>query len=155
MDDFVTKPISAAMLTQVLERHLKTPTVTPTAPVEETLTKTCITAFDPTVLNELPMVADGSNPEFVDQMLQLFVEDTKITFPAIDQAIQSGDMATFTRQVHTLKSSAAQVGAMALSAEAQWQEAQIRSGQPAQAGWPERLRQEFERFQQALDKQNT
>lgn len=149
MDDFVTKPISAAMLAQVLERHLKTPSTTPTTPVEQTLTQTSIAAYDPAVLNDLPMVADGTNPKFVGQMLQLFVEDTTMTFPAIDQAIQSGDLTTFKRQVHTLKSSAAQVGAMALSAEAQWQEAQICTGQPMQAGWTERLRQEFERFEHA------
>lgn len=150
MDDFVTKPISAAILTQVLQRHLSAKITTANATEAQPVAKTRTPVFDPAALNDLPMVADGSNPEFVEQMLRLFVEDTKMTFPTMDQAIQSGDITTFKRQVHTIKSSAAQVGAMVLSAEAQWQEAQIRNGQPAQAGWIERLRQEFERFEQAV-----
>ena len=151
MTDFASKPITRATLAKVLARHLpEIDSTTPSVPVTSVVDATTPAVFDPSVLNELPMVVDGTNPEFVGQMLTLFVEDTKAMFSAIELAIQAGDLSTLTRYVHTLKSSAAQVGAMALAAEAKRQEALLRNGLPAQMDWSASLRQAFDEFEKVL-----
>jgi HPt (histidine-containing phosphotransfer) domain-containing protein len=54
------------------------------------------------------------------------------------------------RSVHTLKSSGAAVGALALSRLAAHHEQQLRSKAPPGAGLPAALRAEYARFEQAL-----
>ncbi len=108
-------------------------------------------AFDPTVLNNMPMVADGSDPGFANEMLTLFITNTANLLLAMEQAANEGNMPTLTRLVHSLKSSAAQVGAMALSDQAKQQEALLREGKLPPADWHARLRLAFEQFQQARE----
>lgn len=154
MTDFASKPITRAALAEVLARHLPDKISTALADKASHVAGNTPVVFDPSVLNQLPMVADGTNPEFVGQMLDLFVEDTKRMFPAIEQAIREGDLPTLTRYVHTLKSSAAQVGALALSAEARRQEGLLRGGHPALMDWPVLLRQAFDHFELARASQS-
>ena len=59
------------------------------------------------VVNALPMVADGSDVGFADQILELFVQGTKTALDAIEQAVRVRNLASLARVVHTLKSSAA------------------------------------------------
>ena len=68
---------------------------------------------------------------FADQILELFVEGAKTALDAIDQADRDRNLAGLARVLHTLKSSAAQVGAMALSVEAERQELLQRAGASA------------------------
>ena len=151
MSDYLAKPISMASLTRTLGHNLPdswqeaTSLQAPAAGQSD-----AAAAFDCSVVNALPMVADGSDVGFADQILELFVEGTKTALDAIDQAVRDRDLARLARSVHTLKSSAAQVGAMALSAEAARQELLLRAGAPAQANWPALLRQAFDGFELAL-----
>jgi len=57
------------------------------------------------------------------------------------------------RQVHTLKSSSATVGALALAALAESQEARLRAGVPADPGLAQRLRAAFRQLEQVLGEQ--
>ena len=155
MTDFVSKPITRAALADVLARYLPDNVATAPAGKVSLVVGNTPAVFDPSVLNALPMVVDGTNPEFVGQMLDLFAEDTKKMFPAIEQAIRESDLPTLTRYVHTLKSSAAQVGALALSAEARRQEGLLRSGHPALMEWPVLLRQAFDHFELAQASQRS
>jgi HPt (histidine-containing phosphotransfer) domain-containing protein len=96
------------------------------------------------------MVVDGTDPGFVQEMLNLFCESAKNTLATLQQGGAGETPATLTRQVHTLKSSAAQVGALALSLEAKRQEELLRAGGSMQPDWPDRLTLEFDRFELAL-----
>ncbi|MBL0150173.1 MAG: response regulator [Ideonella sp.] len=90
--------------------------------------------FDPSVLASLPMVADGSSPEFAEQMRQMFADGLDGTLARIEGAQASASMEPLIRELHTLKSSAAQVGALELSGLAHHWESQLRTGLPADVG---------------------
>jgi signal transduction histidine kinase/DNA-binding NarL/FixJ family response regulator len=154
MSDYVTKPVTQAKLAEALSRHLAWREETPDSaalPCADGATgPDDPAAFDPGALNSLPMVQDGSDPGFADQMLTMFMAGTHTTLAAIESASSAGDTGPLQRLVHTLKSTAAQVGAPALAAEAERQEALLRAGVAPAAEGPGLLRAAFERFEQAL-----
>ena len=106
--------------------------------------------FDPSVVQSLPMVADGSNPGFADRVLDLFVQNAVKLLAEIDDAANRGDAPALQRAAHTLKSSSATIGALALSEQAKRLELLLRAGQPTTADWPDMLRRAYADFEQAL-----
>ncbi|MEO8250515.1 MAG: ATP-binding protein, partial [Burkholderiales bacterium] len=82
MDDYVTKPINGVRLTELLAQHLTLAhfDAVSSQPVAQAPSEAASAAnstpsrpvFDPDVLAKLPMVADGSQPGFAQEMLQLF-----------------------------------------------------------------------------------
>jgi HPt (histidine-containing phosphotransfer) domain-containing protein len=87
-----------------------------------------VPVFDATVLGTLPMVADGSHPGFVAEVLEQFRENSTLTLDLYQSAAESGDAKTRLRCVHNLKSSSAQIGLKALAAVAEEFEVQLRRG---------------------------
>jgi signal transduction histidine kinase/CheY-like chemotaxis protein/HPt (histidine-containing phosphotransfer) domain-containing protein len=158
MDDYLAKPISVVRLAEVMSRHLATlepmlpdtqdrgpsgiephtagPAKAPHARASEALPETGSLAgtaaqlpvFDPNVLVSLPMVADGSNPAFAERMRALFASGLDDALAHIGSAHAAGDTESLIRGVHSLKSSGAQVGAMALSDLARQIELALRNG---------------------------
>jgi CheY-like chemotaxis protein len=61
-----------------------------------------------------------------------------------------GDAPALQRAAHTLKSSSATIGALALSEQAKRLELLLRAGQPTTADWPDMLRRAYADFEQAL-----
>jgi HPt (histidine-containing phosphotransfer) domain-containing protein/DNA-binding NarL/FixJ family response regulator len=86
------------------------------------------------------MVADGSNPGFADRVLDMFDRNTRQMLDEIDTASRQGDLPTLQRAAHTLKSSSATVGALALSEQAQQLEMLLRAGREPAGDWPAVLR---------------
>ena len=158
MNDYVAKPITMASLGKVLRSYLNLQdnqdkpdnAGAPDSVLPAMLHQPAAPDFDPTVLAALPMVADGSEPEFAQHILGMFTDSAPATLDAIAQAVLQGDHATLTRLVHTLKSSAAQIGAAALAQEAARQEKLLRAGSTSGADFPDRLRHAFAQFQSAL-----
>lgn len=109
--------------------------------------------FDPGALQALPMVADGSAPEFAQEILRLFEQSSSQALGAIESAAADGRPADMQRRLHTLKSSSAQVGAMRLSRAAGRFETALRNGQPAQPHWCAELRQLHDRARSAWQAQ--
>ena len=161
MNAFLTKPYTLADLHEVLgrwlrvERRVHEPAAVqnPAGPDTPAVVDSVAMVFDPAVLNALPMVVDGTDPGFVQEMLNLFCESARKTLTNLQRGGAAETPATLTRQVHTLKSSAAQVGALALSREAKRQEEVLRAGGSMQPDWLERLTLEFDRFELALAEQ--
>ncbi|KFB77090.1 Hpt domain-containing protein [Candidatus Accumulibacter cognatus] len=106
--------------------------------------------FDPSIVQSLPMVADGSNPEFADRVLDMFTRNATTLLAAIDSAMQQGDAKALQRSAHTLKSSSATVGAMALSEKARDLEMRLRAGELPGTDWPQALRGAYDDFASAL-----
>jgi two-component system, sensor histidine kinase len=106
----------------------------PTAPV-----------FNPSVLAELPMVLDGSDPGFASQMLVLFRQGSRDSLAQYAQAAAAATSAasakTALRSMHTLKSMAAQVGALAVAEMAGELEDRLRAGDTVSEGDLVRLQQ--------------
>jgi len=96
------------------------------------------------------MVADGSQPGYADELLDLFMQTTKELLDTLAEAANSGDTRTLLRFVHTLKSSSASVGALALSKVAEQHESLLRAGKAPSADWLAATKAEYVRFVDAL-----
>ena len=83
--------------------------------------------------------------------MQMFIDGVRKTLDDLAAGRIDGDAVALRRAVHTLKSSAAQVGALAFSAEAERQEHRLRTGAPAHPDGAARLQKAFARFETALD----
>ena len=90
--------------------------------------------FDPSVLAALPMVADGSEPQYAQELMAMFLDSLAQTLRDVDQAVSAADHGQLRLIVHSLKSSSATVGALELSWLAQTHEEHLRRGlAPVQA----------------------
>lgn len=106
--------------------------------------------FDPQVVAALPMVADGSNPDFGKYVIDLFVDSAGKAIAEFASAMTQHDGPTMQRVAHSLKSSAATVGALALAAKAREIEMALRAQALPVATWPDELSNHYDRFRQAL-----
>ena len=157
MDDHVTKPVTREQLAAALRRHLQpraaATVATVAAPADEPAPhgeRSAALIFDASVVQSLPMVADGSNPGFAERVLDLFNRNTRQMLDEIDAASRQGDLPTLQRAAHTLKSSSATVGALALSEQARQLEMLLRAGGEPAGNWPGVLRAAHDQFAEAL-----
>jgi signal transduction histidine kinase/CheY-like chemotaxis protein/HPt (histidine-containing phosphotransfer) domain-containing protein len=136
MTGYLSKPITGASLFEALAVYLQAPgSVTATGLAQSTTPAPGTPSparpiFDTAVLAELPMVADGTDPDFALSVLDQFLEVSAQTLARCQAAIAAADGETILREAHTLKSSSAQVGAQALAACAAELEERLRAGLP-------------------------
>jgi signal transduction histidine kinase/CheY-like chemotaxis protein/HPt (histidine-containing phosphotransfer) domain-containing protein len=121
MNDFMTKPVQTGQLAAILRRWVRSP-----AAGQDTLAPA---DYDPSILAALPMVVDGSNPGYVQELLALFIDSAQRAAAALKVHVEARDAGAACRVLHALKSSAGQVGALALSTCATQFEAQLRRGE--------------------------
>jgi HPt (histidine-containing phosphotransfer) domain-containing protein len=76
----------------------------------------------------------GDDLEFVDELVDTFLDDGGTQLAAMRAAAASGDIEALVRPVHSLKSSSANVGAAALADACRVLEADARSGSVPDAG---------------------
>jgi PAS domain S-box-containing protein len=149
MNDFLTKPVLAAHLVGTVRRWAGDNMVAELLPAEPSSSD--FAAYDATVLAELPMVADGSQPEYADHVLRVYCDNTRKVLDAIEAALRDGEAKVLMRNIHSLKSSSGSVGALALAEEARRQEALLRAGACPQAESAALLRAQYGRFIEALE----
>jgi HPt (histidine-containing phosphotransfer) domain-containing protein len=106
--------------------------------------------FDPSVLTALCASMEISDTGYADELLQLFIDDTRRALDDIDASIASADLVTLRRCVHTLKSTASAVGALALAEEAGRHEAALRAGSDPDLHGLAQLPTSLAMFEQAL-----
>jgi signal transduction histidine kinase/DNA-binding NarL/FixJ family response regulator/HPt (histidine-containing phosphotransfer) domain-containing protein len=147
MSDYLTKPFTGAALAEILGRYLEA--ADPATAVISAASRPIAPAvsavpaaqgrqpvFDASVLAALPMVADGSQPEFAFSVLEQFVRDSVAMVERCSEADASADPDGVLHGVHTLKSTSAQIGALALAAWAGELESQLRAGhRPGDDDW--------------------
>ncbi|MCW5622468.1 MAG: Hpt domain-containing protein [Burkholderiales bacterium] len=93
----------------------------------------------------------GGSDELLRQVVTLFIESTPRLLQDIDAGLHSGDLVRLKIAAHTLKSSAANVGATVLSDMARRLEAAARDGSlPADLPGPAAVHDEFEAACRAL-----
>ena len=162
MSDYLAKPISGQRLAEMMTRHLGHLQIEGGASDASNTTQgasaqalSSASLFDPTVLAELPMVLDGSDPGFAAQMLALFRQGSADSLAQYSQvaAAQASDAGAKTglRNMHTLKSMSAQVGAVAVAALAGEFEDKLRAGGRVTDAELARLRQTHVRTLRAID----
>ena len=150
MNDFLTKPVLADRLMTAVRRWAGQGAGHRSAAPANVAAADEGVCFDPTVLAALPMVLDGSEPDFADRVLQMFTEGTVQSLAEIEAAMARGDRVAMQRGLHTLKSTAAQVGANRLAEHAEHEDTAMRLGQGPDAAVVARLRQGLAAFEFAV-----
>lgn len=111
MDDYISKPVRIEELVAALSRGramLQPQTSTPAQPVRSN-------AIDVQVLDQLQASLGDGSPSIVADLIDLFLEDLPLQIQTFQDGIQTGDVMLVKRAVHTIKSSAATVGATQLA----------------------------------------
>jgi signal transduction histidine kinase/DNA-binding response OmpR family regulator/HPt (histidine-containing phosphotransfer) domain-containing protein len=153
MTDYLAKPITGPGLTEMLLRHLVAPrerAAVSVPPAALAARRAPPPVFDATVLGSLPMVADGSKPEYASEVLEQFRQLSIDTLELYEGAAGAGDAVTQLRCMHNLKSSSAQVGLPALAAVAAEIEACMHRGSKPDAHSMLRLYSEHSRALEAI-----
>ena len=71
--------------------------------------------LDMGVIAMLKDLGGAEEPELFQELVELFVKDTRRHLEELAEALRSGDSARLERTAHTLKSSSANIGARSLS----------------------------------------
>jgi signal transduction histidine kinase/DNA-binding response OmpR family regulator/HPt (histidine-containing phosphotransfer) domain-containing protein len=153
MSDYLAKPITGIGLTEMVTRYLGPPGAGEPAeapPASDAAPPAGPQVFDAAVLGSLPMVADGSNPNFAIYVLEQFCHTSTETLETYQRAVSAGDDKTRLRCVHTLKSLSAQIGLKALAAVAADLENDLRGGGMPAAAASARLLDEQRRALDAI-----
>jgi histidine phosphotransfer protein HptB len=102
-------------------------------------------AFDPEIIASLREHGEADGPDFLQELLDMFLEDSLLKLDDFDAALRCGNADWLMRSAHELGGSAGNVGAAGLSALCRSVELQARSGglEGIQAGLM-RIRDEFE-----------
>jgi PAS domain S-box-containing protein len=162
MNDFLTKPVHLASLLSTVARWCQqaapaAPTTPPpvhsrdTAPAPDNPGGAPADAdFDPAVLARLPMVADGSDPDYAAEVLHGYLRHAPGLLADMRAAQRAGDARRLGRGAHTLKSASATVGALALARRCAAAEATLRGGAAVGAVDLDALDEAFERLRAAL-----
>ncbi len=156
MIDHITKPVTVAQLLSVLSRYYPTSAGAPGPRPEPEPDPVIATpdiplpVFDPALINDLAAMDDGEVSSFPDQVIDRFVQDCRVAMNAVDIAARESDAGSMLFWLHKLRGAAAQIGAIALSGEAQTQEHEIRTGLPLRPNGAATLRAAFARFEAAV-----
>ena len=120
MDDYVTKPVSREELSLVLRRWIE-PTdeedSSTTLPVPEDEVDSGPPLLDPSLLQGLKAMEEDDDDQFVKEVVELFLEDGPLRLVALRAALDEGVGESLARAAHTLKGTAANLGAVSLQSQ--------------------------------------
>lgn len=71
-------------------------------------------AIDPEAIEHLRILEDEDEPDVVGELIRLFIANTPPRLTAMDAALAAGDLTALRRAAHSLKSSAANLGAIGI-----------------------------------------
>ena len=117
MDDYLPKPVKPEVLEEVILRWLPKPSVSavPVLPGQEESLDGCL---DEQVLQDLQSLGDEDQPDFLQAVIQQFLEDQTKHVTAVETAIEDKDPLALRKAAHSLKGSSFNVGARALASSA-------------------------------------
>ncbi len=75
--------------------------------------------IDPQAIEGLRSLNPGDNDEFLREIAGIFLEDTPLRIADLEQSLAATDVGRFTRAAHSIKGSAANLGALQLRAAAE------------------------------------
>ncbi len=148
MDDYLSKPIRIHELQSVLERWGQKSSAAPAAPGAHDAPA----GIDWAILDELSVLQEPGEPDFVQETIELYLADTPALIDALHQAIDRGDAGALHMAAHTLKGNSNSLGATRMGAMSLELETIGRGGSVDGAGpLVEQLVQEFERVRRAFE----
>jgi CheY-like chemotaxis protein/HPt (histidine-containing phosphotransfer) domain-containing protein len=122
MDDYISKPVRIEDLVAALERGGAQKAAPEPAPV------TKLGMIDQAVLEEMQASLGDGTPTIVVEIIDLFLEDLPLQVSALRRGGADGAATVVHRVAHTIKASAATIGALALAAECEALESLARLG---------------------------
>jgi len=151
MNDYLSKPVQKAELEKMLEKWILSPSLPAAARPETNIMNQDRSVLDPEVISSLRELGGEDDPGLFDELVQLFLEDTPARLQELHGALRDGDPLALERAAHALKSSAANLGALSLSALLREIEHAGRARDLERAATlVETTTQEFERVESAL-----
>ncbi len=155
MDDYLCKPIQPADLVAALSRAAGHRVKAEAAEPAPEAAPPAATAFDAAVLHELRASLGRHAEAKMKVILTTFHESARRLLADLEAALAEGDGERLHRTAHTLKSTAASVGAMHLSQIARTLELHSREGIPDDTGdLIAQAREAYARFQDELEGQD-
>jgi CheY-like chemotaxis protein len=151
MDDYISKPIRGRELQIALERWGQRSPVSPGSdpPVRDPIPAT----IDRAVLDDLRALQEPGEPDFVQEMIDLYLTDTPPLIAALRVAVGQGEADGLRAAAHTLKGNSNSLGAMRMGSLSLELEKLGRSG-TITTGQAEpllgELEREFERVRRAV-----
>ncbi len=120
MDDYLSKPFTQQALGQTLSRWISLPRVAPPAPAEPPPAPLPPPLQDEHIINlpaldHIRALSPVNGDALLERVLNAFLSDTPAHLQTMRQAIAAGDAGQLRKSAHSLKSSAANVGAEALA----------------------------------------
>jgi signal transduction histidine kinase/DNA-binding NarL/FixJ family response regulator len=141
MDDYLAKPVTQDALAEMLRRWLPLP-----EQPEDGLP-----VLDPEVLAQLRALNAGSSPSVLNEIIDLFLEDTPERMEDLRHAIAAGEAELLRTAAHSLKGSSSNLGATRLGALCRQFEILGLEGRLREAaGGLEQLEREYARVCRAL-----
>jgi PAS domain S-box-containing protein len=157
MNDYIAKPVDPGVFQKTLEKWLPMNGPTETVPKKaDTADKGKERGKAAAGENEIFDLASAlhramDDREFLRNMLTAFLEQAPAYVDDLDTAVSSQDTQALTRTAHSLKGASANLGLVSLSAAAKEIEEASRNGTVTDVpDAPDRIREEFERLEQAL-----
>ena len=109
--------------------------------------------IDPQAIENLRALNPGDHDEFLREIAGIFLEDTPLRITELTQSLTAGDVPKFTRAAHSIKGSAANLGAAALRSVAEKLEHQSRTdGLASVTPFVDEIKAEFVRAEIELRK---
>jgi signal transduction histidine kinase/DNA-binding response OmpR family regulator/HPt (histidine-containing phosphotransfer) domain-containing protein len=142
MDDYLSKPFDQAQLREVLLRWVDPPRgAALVAEVASGAGAPVIAEggappegegadlLDPQALEAIRRLRRPGGPDLLARVVHIYLDDAPALVDRLAEALDAGDIDTFTRSAHTLKSSSANLGARALAERCRELELRGRAGQ--------------------------
>jgi PAS domain S-box-containing protein len=146
MNDYLSKPVKADELSEMIARWVSSKEPNRTIRVEPTPSDKSIVFDREGALNRL-----GDDEALLKEILVLYLDDAPHQIEALKEALERGDSSTIRQQAHSLKGSSGNVGAVSMQEMALQMEKAGEKGDLKEATILfEIIEKEFENFKEAL-----
>jgi two-component system, sensor histidine kinase and response regulator len=115
MDGYLAKPVSKDTLLALVARCVKREPVITAPPVRTGYVSADETTFDQAVFDQLRVVANGDEHEFLEELVDQFAHDTEPLLGELREALVTGDTPAVGRIAHSIRGSASQLGGRRLA----------------------------------------
>jgi len=143
MDDYVAKPVLLDDLNKVFIRFFQQARGNLETEPVKIVVDDHDQVLDERILVDLRSLNQPGKPDFLKQLTDLFLEDSKLLMDQIQSASDAGESESLRKMVHSLKGISSNLGAARLSKTCGQVETCLRNNQPLAQGWQVSLEKEY------------
>ncbi len=150
MDDYVAKPVLLDDLHKVFTRFFQPARANLETEPVKIVVDDLDQVLDERILADLRSLNQPGKPDFLKQLTDLFLEDSKLLMDQIRSASEAGEWESLRKLVHSLKGISSNLGAARLSKVCGQVETCLRNSQPLAQDWQVSLSKEYNLACEAL-----